>query len=87
MCATVISMSNLAIRNHRQRRRCIAVGSFEEPFFAASTTLELLHLKSCFDSILHQTTQLSTMGTSSFAIIPIGAQSADQGSWNHLPLE
>jgi len=27
------------------------------------------------------------MGRSSFAIIPIGVQSADQGSWNHLPLK
>ena len=55
----------------------------------ASTMLKLSHLKRtlCFDNVLLQTAQLNTMGTSSFAMIPIGAQSADQGSWNQLPLK
>ena len=89
MCDTDISMSNEAARNHKQRSRCIVMGSLEEPFLVTSTTLRLSHLNSvlCFDNALFQTAQGNTMGTSSFAIMPIESQSNDQWSWNHLPLK
>ena len=56
--------------------------SFEEPFLTASTTLQLSHLNSMFllESILLQTTQLNRIGTISFAVMLIGAHSADQGT-------
>ena len=46
MCDTVICISNMAVRNHRHRRRCMAIISYEEPFLIASTALRLSHLNS-----------------------------------------
>ena len=86
MYDTDISMSNVAVRNHKQRSRCIVMGSLEEPFLVTSTTPRLSYLNSvlCLDSALFQTAQDSTMGT---AIMLIECQSDDQWNWKHLPLK
>ena len=44
-CVAVMVMSKCAIKNHRERRRCITIVSFEEPLLIAATKLSLSHWK------------------------------------------
>jgi len=80
VCNIVTFMSNKAVRNHRHWRRCIVTLSVDEPFLTTFTTPGLPHLNAmlCLDSILFLTAQLNRIGTSSFAIMPMGDHSADQ---------
>ena len=66
----VILISKYAEKNQRHRKRCITVGSLEEPLLTESTTLLLSHLNSTLvlDSNGPQTAQLKTIGANSFAL-------------------
>ena len=46
MQAALISVSNSALKNQRQERRCIAVKSLTEPLLITLTRLTLLHQNS-----------------------------------------
>ena len=58
--------------------------SFDEPLRMAPTSLRLSHWSRalCFAKIVPQTTQLSRIGTSSFAIMDTEAQFEGHCHWN-----
>ena len=75
----VMFISKNAEKNHRHRRRCMTIGSLDEPLLMAATKLLLSHLNSIdiFGRRGPQIAQLKTIGTSSFAKMPILAHSVD----------
>ena len=73
ICEADILTSRCAEKNHRQHNKCITVGSLEEPLLIESTSLLLLHLNSTLvpDRSGPHTTQLSTIGMSSFIMMSL----------------
>jgi len=82
VCDANILTSKCAEKNHRQRNKCITVGSIEEPLLIESTMLLLSHLNSTLIPESH-TMQFNTIGTSSFAMMSLWIHSLDQFSLSH----
>ena len=89
MWVALISMSNSAVKNQRQRRRYIAVVSFAKPLLITVTRIILSHWNSALFHVKEgpQMAQLMTFGTNSFAMMLTVDHSAGQGSWNHWLLK
>ena len=85
MWETWMDISNSAWMNHKHSSRCITMLSFENPFWIASTKLRLSHWNSVWVLVSRgpQTTQLNTIGTSSFAMIDMSAHEADHEWCSH----
>ena len=75
-------MSNSAVKNQKQQRRCINVESFAESLLIAVTRLIMSLLNTVLLCVKEglQMAQLITIGTSSFAMMLTVDYSADQGS-------
>ena len=69
----------------KPRRRCITSASFEEAYLMAATRLSLSHWKLMLwlQSLFPQVTHVNSIGTSSFAMIPMLNHLEDRCHWDH----
>ena len=74
-------------KNHKHHRSCIATTLFDDLLLIAFTKLKLSHRIStdCWASCGSHAIQLSTVSTSSLAMIPYGAHSLGYSHCSHCP--